>query len=215
MKKLVFLALTFLGTMSIFAQGEPFFPCKKGIVLTYADKNPKGKVQSYLIYTVENVEISGNAMSVTYKTESLDEKKQAVMKPFMATVKIEDGYVHFDASSGVGQLTEGMEIKGRGVILPSDMKVGDVLDDYNIRIPNLGMESSCTNNNVTAAESITVEAGTFDCYKVETTIHSKVLFINTDGTTSVWYARNIGSVKTETYDKKGKLISVRELVAIQ
>ncbi|MDD4141695.1 MAG: hypothetical protein PHR20_02725 [Bacteroidales bacterium] len=217
MKKL-FCAILFLGLgiISVFAAGdEPFFPVREGAVLTYADKNPKGKVLSYVVYTIEKVETAGDVISITYQIESLDDNKKLAFPPFYTTIKIEDGYVHFDATSCVANLVEGMEVTGRGIILPSNMKAGDVLDDYKIIITNLGMESVCSNINVSTLESITTDAGTFDCFKVDSSVATKVLFINTSGTTSVWYAHGIGDVKTNTYDKKGKLIQTRELVSLK
>lgn len=33
--------------------------------------------------------------------------------------------------------------------------------------------------------------------------------------TTAWYAKNVGAVKTETYDKKGKVMSAMELVSLK
>lgn len=215
MKKLIVIIsmlVVSIGAMAV----EPFFPTKKGMVLEYADKNSKGKIQSYSIITIQEVDYVDEAnMTVTYKLETLDEKKNPVLMIDALKVKIEEGYVHFDPTSNMGQIMEGMEIKGRGIILPSDIKTGDKLDDYNISVAAMAMEVNCTNINVTANENIDVDGTSYDCFKVETAVNSKVVFLKTQGTTSVWYARGIGDVKTETYDKKGKLLSSKELISVK
>lgn len=215
MKKLIViisLIVVSLGTMAV----EPFFPTKKGMVLEYAEKNNKGKIQSYSIITIVNVDyVDELNMSVTYQLEELDDKKNPVMKIDALKVKIEEGYVHFDPTSSMGQVMEGMEIKGRGIIIPSDIKVGDKLDDYNVTIAAMAMETNCTDIKVSAKDEILVSGNAYECYKIETTVNSKVAFIKTQGTNAVWYARGIGDVKTETYDKKGKLVSKKELLSVK
>ena len=69
-----------------------------------------------------------------------------------------------------------------------------------------------TEGKCLAEENITVEAGTFRCYKVSQKTNSSVMGIKTEGITLTWYAKGVGAVKTETYDKKDKLLSTQELI---
>jgi hypothetical protein len=67
-----------------------------------------------------------------------------------------------------------------------------------------------TNRKVEAVENITVPAGTYECYKITYDIESKMMFkVQTKAVE--WYSMNIGLVKSETYDQKGKLAGSSEL----
>ena len=63
-----------------------------------------------------------------------------------------------------------------------------------------------TNRKVVAQESVTVPAGTFDCLKITYDLESKAM-IKITGSATQWMAVGPGLVKSESYDKKGNLIS--------
>jgi hypothetical protein len=57
---------------------------------------------------------------------------------------------------------------------------------------------------------VTTPAGTFECYKLS--FDSEVKTILKMTTKSVqWIAKNVGAVKTETFDKNGKSLGTTEL----
>jgi len=68
-----------------------------------------------------------------------------------------------------------------------------------------------TEGKYLAIEDVKVPAGTFKCRKVTSTS----INITTVQTVIAWYAPNIGTVKTETYDDKNKLISGSVLVELK
>jgi hypothetical protein len=57
---------------------------------------------------------------------------------------------------------------------------------------------------VLAEETLNTPAGKFDCFKI-----SQKVFMKTLGKIEInsieWYSEDVGMVKSETYDKKGKL----------
>ena len=67
------------------------------------------------------------------------------------------------------------------------------------------MTIEIVNRVVESIEEVTTPAGTFECFKLNYDVKSKIGFIKQNYKNSVWYAKGIGAVKTETYDKKGKL----------
>lgn len=72
------------------------------------------------------------------------------------------------------------------------------------------------NRRITGTETITTPAGTFQCYKVEAeretaTIARADIAMRTVNRVVDYYAPNVGLVKTEVYDKKGRLEQVRLL----
>ncbi len=71
----------------------------------------------------------------------------------------------------------------------------------------MNMNVIIENRKVEAKETITTPAGTFECYKISSEISSKVAFVNQKFKSVDWFAKGVGMVRTETYDKKGKLES--------
>jgi len=94
--------------------------------------------------------------------------------------------------------------------LPSNMKPGQALKPYGI---TMTMDVAGTKMNTVikavgkclAIEDVKVPAGTFKCHKITQTITTTVMGNNNVSTEVAWYAPNIGTVKTESYDDKNKL----------
>jgi hypothetical protein len=75
-------------------------------------------------------------------------------------------------------------------------------------------EISLTDQQCLAIEDVIVPAGTFKCHKVTQTSTATVMRRTIITKTISWYAPNIGTVKSETYDDKNKLQSSIELVQV-
>jgi hypothetical protein len=61
---------------------------------------------------------------------------------------------------------------------------------------------------------MTTPAGTFSCYKMSSTIETKTMFTMVAKSTD-WVAKKVGTVRSETYDKTGKLISYMVLTSMK
>ena len=57
---------------------------------------------------------------------------------------------------------------------------------------------------VDAIEKISTDAGSFECVKITSHIEFKMM-ISMKMTVTEWYSKDVGLVKSETYNKKGKL----------
>ena len=82
-------------------------------------------------------------------------------------------------------------------------------------IINIKIAINITDRTVEALEDITVPAGIFEAYKINSKMSAKASIINKTSTSSEWLVKGIGMVKSESYDKKGELESYTELVSIQ
>ncbi|SEG17878.1 TapB family protein [Parabacteroides chinchillae] len=208
---------TLLVPTTIYAQ-NPFFPNKEGIILTYANYDKKGKTTDYVRYTISKVNgTDAQNFEVTYDTEALDKKKEVLFK-MPVEIQIKNGAVYFDPSSSAGKLMEGVTITGEGTVVPATLEEGMTLEDSNVTVKmgSLTVASSkITETKVVAKEDITTPAGTFECYKVQSKVSGKAMGFKSENTLCVWYARNIGTIRTETYDKKNKLISSGELILME
>lgn len=188
--------------------------------LTYADKDKKGKINSYTETTATKVTGGADNCTVTYSMMVMDNKKNPVLKqPMTQTFEVKNGTVTYDPKSLVGQIMEGMQVTVTGTPfqLPSNVKVGDTFGDYTITLNLAGIK---TNTEVTgvkavAEETLDVNGTSIDCVVIENTTVSKVIGIKQTAIQKIWYGHGIGPVKTNMYNKKGKLMTSQELVSIE
>lgn len=201
-----------------------FFPIKKGSVQTMATKDDKGKITAQTRNTITGITGSKGAFAVAYTSEFLDEKGKPVktnageaMTLHYSTV-VKDGFIYIDMKNAFGAMDglDDFEISGTAQKLPNTMNVGQTIDDANMKVKIAFMTcvSTMTDGKVVAQESVTTPAGTFQCYKVAQKVKTTALGMKVDGITNTWYAKGVGTVKTESYDSKGKFISAQELIAI-
>ena len=215
---LVMIAVSLLTVLGMSAQ-EPFF-LHKEVKLTYADKDKKGKINSYTETTATKVTGDADNCTVTYSMMVMDNKKNPVLKqPMTQTFEVKNGTVTYDPKSLVGQIMEGMQVTVTGTPfqLPSNVKVGDTFGDYTITLNLAGIK---TNTEVTgvkavAEETLDVNGTSIDCVVIENTTVSKVIGIKQTAIQKIWYGHGIGPVKTNMYNKKGKLMTSQELVSIE
>ena len=166
--------------------------------------------------------VTGDAdnCTVTYSMMVMDNKKNPVLKqPMTQTFEVKNGTVTYDPKSLVGQIMEGMQVTVTGTPfqLPSNVKVGDTFGDYTITLNLAGIK---TNTEVTgvkavAEETLDVNGTSIDCVVIENTTVSKVIGIKQTAIQKIWYGHGIGPVKTNMYNKKGKLMTSQELVSIE
>jgi hypothetical protein len=119
-----------------------------------------------------------------------------------------------------GSIPAEIEITGNNLEVPSNPNPGDVLPDASVEMAmkmgfvNMKMSANVTNRKVEAIEDITVAAGTFKGYKFSSEVNSTVMGIKVNSKNTDWYAKGIGIVKSENYDKNGKLQSRTELIEV-
>ena len=227
MKTLFLIATIFLSSMLIKAQ-EIFFPSKVGVVLEYKNYDNKNSETGTTRYTISKVNKIGNDIDITYIILKMDKDKKVQFDDEI-TVHYKDKKLHFDMSSifrqsvlrEKGELPKNFKISGSDVVTPSYLKVGDKLPDSHVNmaikrgIINIKIAINITDRTVEALEDITVPAGIFEAYKINSKMSAKASIINKTSTSSEWLVKGIGMVKSESYDKKGELESYTELVSIQ
>lgn len=227
MKKFVFLTGFILMYVVVSAQ-ETFFPTKEGTVLTYKSFDKKAKESGVVRYTIKNVNINGKDLDITYLCEALDPKQSLIYKEEITIHQKGDklyidmgNFLNKGAFQQNGQIPAEIQITGNNMEIPLNAQPGEALPDANVTMSmkmgfiNLKMAANVTNRKVEAKEDITVTAGTFKCCKFTSEVAATVLGINTKSKNTDWYAKGIGIVKTESYDKNGKLQSTFELVDIK
>jgi hypothetical protein len=216
MKKVITISLVclfFLSAAKLSAQDcTYYFPQKQGSEIEMKSYSDKDKVTSTSKSKI--LEVTGGNIKVA--NEVLDDKGKSIAKSEY-TVSCKNGEFVMDMSSylkGVNMdAYKDMEIKveTEDMHMPASLKAGDVLDDgeMTMKVTNQGfpiitMKVKVYNRKVEKMESITTPVGTFDCAKVTYDIDSKVVFaISLKGVE--WISKNVGVVRSESYNSKGKL----------
>ena len=221
MKKTIFIiAVLLLSITAVHAQGI-YFPSEEGLTLEYANKNARDNITGYISYKFQKVERQDDLnYTVRYQMVMMDSKRKEMSSPIEAAVKVVNGTVYLDvtsafndAASALGQMAENIVIEGTGLIIPSDAKAGQRLEDATATMGNL-VSSLCTNVVVTAEENLTTEAGTFQTLRLDMDTSGKVLIVRMEGTSTQWCAKGIGIVRTISYNKRGNVTSSMELVSV-
>ena len=215
-------------TMAVANAQNTFFPTKAGMVLVYEQKNDKGKTEGYTRQTIKEVEGSGNNMTISYVMESLDKNRKPLSNPSVeipCKVIIKDGVAILDMNQMFAGMQKDMQLKmeitGVPIELPDNMQPGQSLKDaemtmtMDMGIMKMKTEMKMTGGKCLAIEEVTVPAGTFKCHKITRPVTTTVMNRKIETRTDSWFAPGIGTVKSETYDDKGKLLSSMELVEVR
>ena len=204
-----------------------FFPTKEGFTWVFADLDAKGKTGNYSRQTIKKSDGSGDNYTITYLFESLDKNQKPVggqSQEILYTVNINNGVVELDLKSllkSTGNDEALVEIEGDRLKIPPTLAIGDKLDDVKIIISmeaggmKFKSDMTLTEQQCIAIEDVTVPAGTFKCHKVTQTNTLTIMRRATITKTVSWFAPDIGTVKTEEYDAKGKLQSSRVLHSVK
>jgi len=227
MKKLFLLTVIVFGIISLKAQ-DTYFPTKEGMILTYKNFDKKDKVSGTMKYTINKVNISGNDIDITYLCESLDNKEKLVFKEEITVHQKGDvfyvdmgNFLNKAAFQQEGTIPAEVEVKGNNMEIPLNPVPGQTLPDANIEMAmkmgfvNMKMSTDITNRKVEGIEEISVTGGSFKCYKFSGDVSSVAMGVKVQAKTIEWFAKGIGTVKTESYDKKGNLTGRTELVEIK
>jgi len=222
---LILLATVFTTALT-FSQTNcsKFYPLEEGSSFQYTNFDKKGKTEGSVEYTISKVTEEGSITNATYDMQYTDEKGKDLFESEF-NISCENGLVRIDykslfPSQMMEQYSEmglEMDISGTDIELPNDLSVGQELADANLSIAvsmgGIKMNTTVdqTNRRVEKKESVTVAAGTFDCYLVTETTTSKTMGATIEMDTKLWLAEGVGMVKQESYKKNGNLMSRMEL----
>ena len=208
MKKTLLFLVGLGVAMTALAQ-NPFTCTTEGAKLTYKTLDAKGKETSTSVMDISKVVTSGDTFKITQMVQVFI-GGTAFTEPVKSVSVVRDGNVEVN----FGGLA--LSAEGAGFILPKNLGVGMELPTGEVTVEMLGVKTKqdITSHKVVAQETITVPAGTYECYVVDRQYIANVLGLKVKGSTKTWYARGVGAVRTETYDKKGKLSSSQVLAEV-
>ena len=191
--KRVFVSLIALMAALVSVSGQNsdmFFSVTKGDSFTYTIRNAEGEVEYK--YTYSNKEVNGADLS-----------DASVLYGYQFWKG--DGTPLF-ADNGMMDMKITLNSEGTTSYM-YDMKKSMAIQD-------VGASFLLTERKVLSEEVVTTPAGTFNTYKMDEHQTNKVLVSTKTFHIITWYAKNIGCIKQEVYDKKGKLLRTLELTAL-
>ena len=135
--------------------------------------------------------------------------------------KCEDGTMYIDMRNFISQeqleafKSYEMTVEAENLEMPGKLSVGQSLKDGSVNVTAAGaplptsLNMKITERKVVAKETITTPAGTFECYKITSNIATTTqmgIKMNLNFSSIDWIALKVGSVKSESYNKSGKLM---------
>jgi hypothetical protein len=225
MKLQFFLAVfIFISAKSGAQDCSNYYYLQKDKTIEMTITNRKGNVSGKNMFTVSNVNSSGNTTTATINSEFFDANGKSINKA-VNNIKCMNGVMMMDMKmfipSAQQEQMNTSTVKASEVYLeyPAAMKVGDNLKDglFNMEFENSsGLKSSIdisiTERKVEAKESVTTAAGTWDCFKISATnkITTRIagMGIPVKSNVTEWFAPGFGVVKTESAGGKTEITSM-------
>ncbi len=226
MKRFIFSALcvllcAYVPFTSLSAQeSEPYYCATPGKVLSFNNYDKKEQLSGSYTMRVDKCEGDMNNGSVSYTYLFYDEDGKPLFgdkNDVVMDVTIVNGVT----SSKMHDMkkaskTQDLFSKGDASHIPAELKVGMTIKDgyISVHVNNFKSSVSVSNRKVTEEKDITVEAGTYHCFLVEEDQTNTVLGFDKKFKIKTWYAKNLGNIRQEVYDRKGKLISYQILTKV-
>jgi len=229
MKKFISFLITFAlsTTFAISQDCTLYIPGKVGTELHYQTTNGKGKLTGIYMHKMISKKESGGQTTFEMLQTFMDPKSpEDILMQDTIRFRCKDNefYIDMDKFLNKNQMEafKGMEVKvvSEDLMYPPKLSPGMKLKDGSIRIEmvggmmNMSLTTNIINRKVEAHETISTPAGNFKCYKVSEDIQSKMAFVNTKIHSLAWIVKDIGTIRSESYNKKGKLNGLTELVKI-
>jgi hypothetical protein len=209
-----------------------YYLTNSAVEMTTYDK--KAKESGKLTYTITNVNKTGNTTTASFASEMKDEKGKSISKG-AGKYKCSGGNLFIDAKVAMPQEQMGaykdMDIKADEVFIeyPASFSDGQSLKDadFKMDIINKGTIFSTvtleqSNRKVEGKESVSSPAGTWECWKITYDGRFRATIGGPSGIgipvnfkSTEWFAPGFGIVKTETYNKNGKLMGSTLITAIK
>lgn len=218
MRFIIFTFLLTSVTVVASAQCNSFYNFSEGATWEMNIHDKKGKLDGRALSEVKELDKTSGGWDALVSSTYYDKKDKEVHSGEFEMACI-DGRLRIDMERMIPQETiesfrnMDMTVEGDFVEIPENISVGQELDNSTITISGnipFEMKFRMYDRKVTGKETITVPAGTFECYKIEYKMEMKtVMTMQTAGIEYI--AENVGVVKQETYNKNGKLTGYTEL----
>lgn len=206
---------------------QDFFPQKEGVVLKYVNYDKKDKVTGSSEMSFKEKKQKEDFTSVVFSSVYRDKKGEAQYENEVE-VDCKDGILYFSSSKFLDPSTmsayESMEVEvdASHMEMPLNAVAGTELQDGSVTavVSNSGMKLitisvKVFNRKIEAIESIDTPAGSFECIKNSYDALSETGFVKVNLSAIEWYCPDVGTIRSESYNKNGKLMSYTVLESIK
>jgi len=193
--------------------GNPYYPFKPGMAITYHETSKASAAGTD--YTIRTVSVAGT--TATIRAELADGSTADM------TADCASGSVELKGSSSLGAAMQGTTFKttivsSTGMSMPANVKAGSAWSNAETIRMDLSGGAAASLGSITlttteqsraiSEESVTVPAGTFTAMKVElkrtsTTVAKMGKIPPSTQTSTEWWVKGIGMVKTVTVSQDG------------
>jgi len=202
-----------------------YMPSETGTVMEQTMYNKKGKALGKNVMELVLVEQKDKETHFKVHQKSLDKKGNITFETDLGYKCVDDifyidmsSFMSGEAMGAYGEMD--LTVTMDEIDIPVNAQPGQMLKDGNLQMKIGGMPMNMTikvdviNRKVEAVESITTPAGTFDCVKISQDVVTKMM-MTVKAHSVDWYAKGVGVVRTESYNKKGKLTGYTELTRLE
>ncbi|HMP98737.1 MAG TPA: hypothetical protein PKC24_03080 [Cyclobacteriaceae bacterium] len=219
MKKLILSFSALVLSILMYAQCNPYFPLQEGTSWAYESFDAKGKLTGKNEMSVIEYNPNANGYTAVVGTVIYDQKGKELTRGEFEYV-CEDGVVYIDMRRFIAEeqlkTMSAYEIKleSENLEIPSQLRPGQTLKDGSISFTATNapiatsMNVRISDRVVEGKENITTPAGSFESFKIKSKSTSTMrmgININAEFSSIDWYAENVGMVRSESYNKSGKL----------
>lgn len=202
---------------------EMFEFFREGAMLEYTHYDKKGKPETIHTHHITRLEQSKDTLIAYTEVTIIQAKNNKETAKYTVPIKCCKETLFFNMRSITPPVEAGqspdiqMEFSGTDLSYPRNLRVGQTLPDSEMemvaRMGSLQLMKNryvIKNRRVEAEESVTTSGGTFKCYKIAYDFEFQLLGTRTSRN-EVWYAPAVGTVKSVSYDNKGREESRMEL----
>jgi hypothetical protein len=206
---------------------KPYVPVSKGAKWEITNYSGKGKQSGKTAFELLDKVETDNQSTFTIKSVSYDKKGKEVFantyEAYCKNGKFELSMaLKMDGASMQAYKDMDVDMDASELEIPSmDDEVGTDLNDGLLSIavgtggtPIMTMKIALTDRKIEAKEDLTTPAGTFKCLVVSQKMSTKMI-MKIENTSKEWYAEEIGMVRSESYNKGGKLTGYSELTKFE
>jgi hypothetical protein len=228
MKKFISLLIISLSFLpAILAQDcDMYYPLKEGTTLQTKNYDAKNKLTGIVNQKVSKVNKLANGVEVAIQSQMLDKDQKELFNGEF-TARCENGVYTVDMKNMINPSTMAgfkdmtVSIEGDNLDIPRNAKPGDMLKGGKLTmkvttqsgVNIMNMTMTVSNRQVEAIEDVTTPAGTFKCVKISYEVETKMLMTMKSKAVE-FYAKDIGLVRSESYNKSGKLAGYNVLSSI-
>lgn len=227
MKKsiLIITVLLFAGLQGFTQDCFKYLPTEEGTKMETKHYDKKDRETATSTLTILKQTATGDEEKIDVKLESTSPEMDSVITNEYAYI-CKDGKLYVDMNPYFGNQLDAyqnmeIELDGDRLELPSNPVAGQKLPGGTVvaKVTNQGMpvmniSVSISNRRVEKVETIKTPAGEFKCFMIKQDAITKLGFIKVHSSSAEWIAEGAGIVRSESYNKKGKLVSYSVLNSI-